>query len=571
MCGKIKTSNWLFLVSLVAWVSTAGPASAQNQYTISTQASVASSTKLNGIASDYAGNLFVVENSYNLIQEFNPLANNLTLTTVAGGPTNNDACVKGTATSIELNSPTGVAVDNRGNYFIAQTSCSIFRVNAGQMYQVSYTSDDYTGVAADGSGNLYFAAYTRNVVRKTQAVVPPTSPVSDGTIFAGTGTQGCTGTTTPQPATSVNIGSPLSLAVDVSGNLFIADYSCDVIWKVTTSGLLTLYAGVPGVANFLDGAATQAEFHEPAGVAVDLYGNVYVADWGNNMIREIFNGPNGLEVARIAGTGIAGSPGEGDGGPAKSALINHPYGVTVGPEGAIFFTDQGTQSVRMLMPEGSRLTFPAPGSTLTNQTVTFEWNSTPGATGYSLTLTSSGQPGSGDIIYSNSNIPASATSVTVTGIPVDGRTIYADLQTDMNGPMVDPGWVVYNAASELSLILSPSTVSPGGSFTAEMTAWHDVEGTYTIALVRNVPPICHPFGIYTICTPGLTETLYTSPSFNIGPCVYSFPGPFICLPYWFTVNLAAPTTAGTYSYTAYLYPVGSTTPIDTASATLTVP
>ena len=289
-------------------------------------------------------------------------------------------------------------------------------------------------------------------------------------------------------------------------------------------------------------------------------GNVYAADSGNNVIREIITDATGAStVSTIAGDGVAGTTE----GPARSAKLDGPYGITVAPGGILLVSDNGTtsgdlDSVRMLVPAGSQLTTPPPGPTFIGTTVRFGWKATIGATGYSLSLGS--QPGGSDL-YLNASIPSSSISEIVSGIAVDGRTIYAELKTEISGNVwLDPGPVVYTAATDqLALTLSPSTVAPGGAYWTELTVDRAIQGWFTMKVYLSVPPICY---LFRYCTVSLAE-LESTETITVEPC----PIGAFCFPY--LAELAAPTPAGSYFVTVTLTPAGGTVPVS-VTKTLTV-
>lgn len=447
-------------------------------------------------------------------------------------------------------------MDNLGNFYVGE-DCGVAEVTNGTseaIYRGAPTDSYSTVPVAVGAGNVYFGSTQYYTVWKVPVGSPSTS---SGVPVAGNGTPGCS---------NGYIKQPYGLAVDLNGNLYIADQSCNVIWQVTPSGAVSSNAGTVG-----SNGAAQKGFSEPEGVAVDLYGNVYVADWGNCLVREIVAPwQPSAQTVTIAGNGSCGPSASTSVGPALDVPVQ-PYGITVGPGGVIFFTDQQDNSenyVRMLMPQGSQLTSPAPGSTLTSNNVTFQWTGTPGATGYSLTLGS--QPRASDL-YSNSSIAGSATSITVDGLVVNGQTIYADLQTQVDTWLPDPGPVVYHAATELTLTLTPSSVAPAGAFTATVGVGYAVEGpAFTLSVTITYPQTCRSVILdgrkFPMCTPGITAPLFSESSFAIEPdCLGGLFHVCLDLPISYSESLMAPSEAGTYSITATLTPVGSSTPVATVT------
>src|SRR5216684_118868 len=174
-------------------------------------------------------------------------------------------------------------------------------------------------IALDSSGKIYIADGFNNRVRM----------ISSGTIttVAGTGTAGFSGD--GKAATAAQLTDPIGVAVDSSGNLYIADAGNNVIRKVTSSGTISTIAGNNSAGYSGDtGDPTKAQLNDPVAVAVDSSGNVYIADANNNVIRMV----SGTTISTIVG-----------GSATPFTQLNHPDGLALGPGGTIYIADTGNK------------------------------------------------------------------------------------------------------------------------------------------------------------------------------------------------------------------------------------
>jgi hypothetical protein len=299
------------------------------------------------------------------------LTNNIIMT-VAGGGTNSYGGNAGgysgdggPATNAALNNPSGVMVDSTGNLFIGDTfNDRIRKVGANGMISTvagggtnsyggnwGYSGDggpatsaelnSPAGVAMDAAGNLFIADSGNDRIRRvgTNGII---TTVAGGALNIYGEAYGYSGD--GGPATNAQMNAPLGVAVDGTGNLFIADYNNNRIREVKTNGsiitvaggALNSYGGTSGYSGD-GGAATNAELNSPSGVAVDGTGNVFIVDYGNSRIRKV--GTNGV-ITTVAGNGTGGGGGGsiGDGGAATNASLS-PYGVAVDGTGNLFIVD----------------------------------------------------------------------------------------------------------------------------------------------------------------------------------------------------------------------------------------
>jgi sugar lactone lactonase YvrE len=269
------------------------------------------------------------------------------IATVAGNGKAAYAGDGGAATSAELNSPSGVAVDTAGNLYIADTNNSRIRKVAPDgtittVIVLGPTVSPLTVAVDSSASNLYFDDSNNNQVWKL--------PLSSGipAVFAGTGTAGSTGD--GGAPTSAQLNFPTGVAVDGAGNVYIADfYNCVIREVAVADGNIHTVAGNKVAGYSGDGGlAVSAKLNYPYGVAVDSSGNLYVADTTNNVIRKVVNpGPIGI-ISTVAGNGLGGY--SGDGGPAASASLSGPTGVSVDAAGNLYIADRLNNVIRKVDP-----------------------------------------------------------------------------------------------------------------------------------------------------------------------------------------------------------------------------
>ena len=183
-------------------------------------------------------------------------------------------------------------------------------------------------VAADAAGNVYVADLGNNLIRKINVNGLVSTLAGSGAVGAANG-----------PGIDASFSAPNGVAVDAAGNVYVADYGNNLIRKITPDGGVTTLAG-SGAPGFANGTGTAASFYGPVGVAADPAGNVYVADYGNNLIRKIT--PN-----RVVTT-FAGADGAG--------YFNGPTGVIAGAGGNVYVADYGNDRVAQINTSGQIIT-----------------------------------------------------------------------------------------------------------------------------------------------------------------------------------------------------------------------
>ncbi len=249
---------------------------------------------------------------------------------------------------LRCSDPTGVAVDAAGNLYIADSSNYRIRAVVASTGNIGTVAGNGTpgssgdtglataaqlepiAVAIETGGALYIADANNNRIRKVTGGII--------TTLAGNGTADYTGDN--GPAISATLNDPEGVAVDGSGNVYIADHSNSVLRKVA-SGTITTVAGT-GTNGFSgdNGSPTAAALSTPVGVAVDTAGNVYVADTGNARVRRIASNV----IATVAGSGFSG----GDGNAVGASALFGPSGVTIDSAGNVYIVDSDTGRVRIV-------------------------------------------------------------------------------------------------------------------------------------------------------------------------------------------------------------------------------
>jgi sugar lactone lactonase YvrE len=289
------------------------------------------------------------------------------INTIAGLPSPGYFGNGGQATAAELNSPCQIAVDGSGNVYIADygnnvirmvtASTGIITTFAGNGFGAGTGTGGYTGdggqvtaaelfyptsIAMDASGNIYIADYDNNVIRKVTVSSGIITTVAGNGWGNGLGSGGYTGD--GGQATAAELFEPAGIALDKSGNIYIADAANNVIRKITTSsGIINTIAGNTSTGSSGDGGqATSAELAFPFALALDDTGNVFIADWGNSRIRKVAN-KTGI-ITTIAGNGSQGSM--GDGGQATAAELWLPMAVSIDASGNILIADSKNNLIR---------------------------------------------------------------------------------------------------------------------------------------------------------------------------------------------------------------------------------
>ncbi|MBI3039348.1 hypothetical protein HYY75_09935 [bacterium] len=263
----------------------------------------------------------------------------------------------GTGSAARFYFPSGLAVASSGNVYVADTSNHTIRKLtfdavgvatvttiagipgiSGSGDGIGAESQFYqpSGVAVDNSGNVYVADTSNNTIRKISAA---------GVVTTLAGLAGNAGSANGT-GTAARFNNPLGIAVDGSGNVFVGDNYNHTVRKITSAGVVTTFAGLAGSSGSADGSGSTARFNYPAHLAIDSSGNIYVADKGNHLIRMIDNTGEVISVAGVAGT--SGSVN----GLGAGAFFLLPYGVAVDSSGNVWVADTVNHTVRQGQPGG---------------------------------------------------------------------------------------------------------------------------------------------------------------------------------------------------------------------------
>lgn len=327
-----------------------------------------------GIANGNALMSYTVTNSCGVARAFANIivgdCNTATnIATVAGNHTRGNSGDGGAANAAQITTPYAVAADGNGNVYIADYVNNVVRkvnnatgiittvagtgvagYNGDGISAVTAQLNGPAGVTLDGFGNLYIADKLNERIRKVDNSGNITTIAGNGFHGGWQGhSQGNGG-----PATAASLDYPMTVALDCSGNIYIAEYGSQMVRRINANGYISIFAGTGKGGYNGDGIpATSAWLDHPHGLAIDPQGNVYIADSWNSRIRMVSKA-TGL-ISTYAGTGAPAY--SGDGGPATSAAIWIPWGITFNACGDLYICDYNNNVVRKVTSGGTMTTF----------------------------------------------------------------------------------------------------------------------------------------------------------------------------------------------------------------------
>lgn len=340
------------------------------------------------VATDNSGNIYVADYGNNLIRKVTSAG---VMTTLAGSGA--AAEFDGTGTAAKFNGPDGIAFDGSANLYVSDAGGNKIRKiviatgvvttfagtgtagHANNATPLLSTFNGPAGLSIDASGNMFIADQGNNLIREISGTT--VSTLAGGGSVGGVASGSANGM-----GTSATFNTPNDLVADGSGNIFVADYGNNLIRKIVVStGLVTTYAG-SGAAAYLDGTGTSAKFNRLSSLTMDASGNLVVADLSNFRIRLV---TTGTEVTTVAGTGTAA---ETD-GTGTAAAFNSSGGIETDNQGNCYIVDfptSTTGTVRKMTLTGYTIS-PALPAGLSFASTTGVISGTPTATSASTNYT----------------------------------------------------------------------------------------------------------------------------------------------------------------------------------------
>jgi sugar lactone lactonase YvrE len=312
-----------------------------------------------GVALDSSNNLYVADTVNCVIRKITPAGVVSTFVGIPGSAGSTDS----SAGTPQFSYPDGVAVDGSNNIYVADSGNNTVRfvTSAGVVSTLAGTPGNFGdadgtgtnaafsvpyGITVDGSYNVYVADIYNNTIRKiTQGGVVSTFAGMKGVASSEDGT-----------GTNASFAQPFGVTWDGGGNLFVADSENNILRKIViATAQVSTYASGPGRSNpgHADGTGSAASFYGPEGIAVSSSGTAFVADTGNNLIRQMTTGGSVGTVTTLAGIASTGT----NDGLGASARFNSPWGLAVDSSNNVFVADSGNNTIRKIDTNGNVTTF----------------------------------------------------------------------------------------------------------------------------------------------------------------------------------------------------------------------
>jgi hypothetical protein len=301
------------------------------------------------VSADGLGNIYVTDTSTDTVQKV-VLS---TTVSVFAGTAGQVGSTNGTGTAARFNDPSGIVASSDGSMAVSDTANATIRVitSAGAVSTLAgstssrgaadgtgaaATFSSPTGIARDSGGNYFVADATNHTIRKV---------TSGGVVTTFAGTAGMSGSADGTGG-AARFNNPTGVDVDSNGNVYVSDTTNNLIRKISPAGVVTTLAGLVGVSGTSDGQGANALFNRPTGLVVTNSGNVYVADTGNSTIREI-------TAAGMVSTyaGMPGVAGLKD-GTGIFAWFNQPLDISLASDGALLVADTGNAVIRRITSGG---------------------------------------------------------------------------------------------------------------------------------------------------------------------------------------------------------------------------
>jgi sugar lactone lactonase YvrE len=299
-----------------------------------------------GIAVASDGTVYLADNRNHVIRAVDQAG----LVSTLAGSFGASGADDGQGAAARFKFPTGITVEADGSLIVSDTgNHTIRRISAagavvtlagaagiadyldGVLATARFSEPQGVAVASDGA--IFVADCGNHVIRRVGTDGDVTTVAGRGEVWGAADGVGA----------AARFNNPLGLALDATGNLFVTDANNFTIRKITPGGEVSTLAGAPGIDGSIDGAGAAARFGKPAELAVDLGGNLYVADASNHAIRKV--SPDGF-VTTVSG--VVRQSGSLDGADRAARFFN-PYGVACSPRGSLLLTDAYNQTVRELL------------------------------------------------------------------------------------------------------------------------------------------------------------------------------------------------------------------------------